>query len=113
MIDLKKISIEGQYFDILCSLNLLENDNRSVVIFGKNGSGKTTISNAFLNYKLDGTDFSTVKFYDDKNNEVSIIKDNLWVFNETFIDNNVKLSEDKDGINAIVLFGETLRLMLN
>lgn len=106
MIDLKKISIEGQYFDILCSLNLLENDNRSVVIFGKNGSGKTTISNAFLNYKLDGTDFSTVKFYDDKNNEVSIIKDNLWVFNETFIDNNVKLSEDKDGINAIVLFGE-------
>lgn len=27
MIDLKKISIEGQYFDILCSLNLLENDN--------------------------------------------------------------------------------------
>lgn len=38
MIDLKKISIEGQYFDILCSLNLLENDNRSVVIFGKNGS---------------------------------------------------------------------------
>lgn len=84
----------------------MENDNRSVVIFGKNGSGKTTISNAFLNYKLDGTDFSTVKFYDDKNNEVSIIKDNLWVFNETFIDNNVKLSEDKDGINAIVLFGE-------
>lgn len=106
MIDLKKISIEGQYFDTLCLLNLLENDNRSVVIFGKNGSGKTTISNAFLNYKLDGTDFSTVKFYDDKNNEVSIIKDNLWVFNETFIDNNVKLSEDKDGINAIVLFGE-------
>ncbi len=106
MIDLKKISIEGKYFDILCSLNLLENDNRSVVIFGKNGSGKTTISNAFLNYKLDGTDFSTVKFYDDKNNEVSIIKDNLWVFNETFVDNNVKLSEDKDGINAIVLFGE-------
>lgn len=27
MIDLKKISIEGQYFDILYSLNLLENDN--------------------------------------------------------------------------------------
>ena len=27
MIDLKKISIEGQYFGILCSLNLLENDN--------------------------------------------------------------------------------------
>lgn len=27
MIDLKKISIEGQYFDILCSLSLLENDN--------------------------------------------------------------------------------------
>ena len=27
MIDLKKISIECQYFDILCSLNLLENDN--------------------------------------------------------------------------------------
>lgn len=27
MIDLKKISIEDQYFDILCSLNLLENDN--------------------------------------------------------------------------------------
>lgn len=27
MIDLKKISIEGQYFDILCSLKLLENDN--------------------------------------------------------------------------------------
>ena len=47
MIDLKKISIEGQYFDTLCSLNLLENDNRSVVIFGKNGGGKTTISNAF------------------------------------------------------------------
>ena len=106
MIDLKKMSIEGQYFDTLCSLDLLDNDNNSLIIYGKNGSGKTTISNAFLNYKNDGLDFKTLRFFNGSNNEITVDKNNLWVFNENFIDTNVKLSEDKDGINAIVLFGE-------
>ena len=37
MIGLKKIRIDGQYFDIPCTLDLLEGKNNALVIYGKNG----------------------------------------------------------------------------
>ena len=108
--NVSNIEIEGQYFENGCKLELLNDNNQSVVIYGKNGSGKTTISNAFLSYKNETNDFKKVKLFDSTNSEITVDKNDIWVFNEEFIDKNVKLSSDPSGINAIILFGEVTEI---
>ena len=75
-------------------------------MYGKNGSGKTGISDAIYSYKTSDFSFGSVKAFDYEQNEIEIEKDNIFVFNENFTDKNITLSTNNDGINAIVLFGK-------
>jgi energy-coupling factor transporter ATP-binding protein EcfA2 len=83
------------------------------VVYGRNGSGKTTIANAMKAYVLDkiGVDG------DDTPKEYTVTADapipeeeckQVFVFDEDFVSKQVKVS--REGINTIVMLGEQVEL---
>ena len=108
MIDkIKGISIQGRCFSNDTSLILYPNTNdRISVIYGKNGSGKSTISMGFDNLASDTpvSDIS-LKLLGDSGSVLNTeeYKNNIFVFNEQYIDTNVKI--DDDGLGTIILLG--------
>lgn len=80
------------------------NEDRISILYGKNGSGKSTISNAVRKAKGDIVeDIVKATVYD---HEDSVFMDTqcIHVFNEDYINSRVKVRDD--GLNTIVLFGE-------
>lgn len=106
--NLKGIQLQGRKFSsypVDFCFWTAENIRLSLV-YGKNGSGKSTISEAFSCLKKnDNEDFSCL-------NEITFDscplleddKQSIHVFNEKFIDSNIKIKED--GIDSIVMFGK-------
>lgn len=84
------------------------------VIYGKNGSGKTSLAQAVDEYKKTTfSQFSFVEFLDNDESPISSINlnlKNIHIFDETFINNNVRFKED-ERLDAIVLLGETVHLV--
>lgn len=89
--------------------------HRISVVFGRNGSGKTTIGDGFARYSADGqfeqddtaaNDLeSTLLIQGTRELDVPAqLKLSTLVFNERFIEDNVRISDD--GIRALVLFGK-------
>ncbi len=75
-------------------------------IYGKNGSGKTTISKAIKGNSLERLN---IKFIDSDNNEIVCdTREKIYVYDEEFIDTNVKTSED--GIKTVIMLGEQKEL---
>lgn len=111
--DVIGISITSEYFNGSNEYKLFENKNaRVAMIFGRNGSGKSTIAQGFIEYansinprnidlKLITKDGTT---YISPNGKVS----KIFVFNEEYINNNVKLKEE--GLDTIVLLGAQVGL---
>jgi len=104
---IKGINIKGRCFSSDTKLILYPNSNdRISVVFGKNGSGKSTISTGIHNII---TEYTTSDISIELINENSIplnkedYKDNIFVFNEQYIDENVKI--DDDGLGTIILLG--------
>lgn len=86
----------------------LELEKRVSVIYGKNGSGKTSIARAIHQYSQGLTSFLNVDLLG--NNENILNKDNdclkqIHVFNEDFIHREIRFTDDEK-LKAIVLFGE-------
>lgn len=81
--------------------------NRICVIYGKNGSGKSTIAKAMLKLKgKDITEIPLTQYVDSENNPVLLTeeaKNHLFVFNELYIEQNVRFKED--GLDTIVMLG--------
>ena len=105
--DIKNVEIQGGFFSKLAKFEIFQNENdRISIIYGKNGSGKSSIAKAISDYK--NNDFSTfnhIKFTDNQDNEIVIPdKQNIFVFNEEFIEKNIKFASE--GLNTIVMFGE-------
>lgn len=97
------IKFTGGVFEPDTELKLFNENERISLIYGKNGSGKSTITKAILKAKGENIqDIVTSRIYDDSSEFIdpSIIH----VFNEDYINSRVKISDD--GLNAIVLFGE-------
>lgn len=108
MIDkIKGIAIQGRCFPNNTTLILYPNKNdRISVVYGKNGSGKSTISAGFRNLSLETPDSDiTIELLDDNNSSLNSedYKSNIFVFNEQYIDKNVKI--DDDGLGTIILLG--------
>ena len=108
MIDkIKGLSIKGRCFDNDTSLMLYPNTNdRISVVYGKNGSGKSTISMGFNNLTSD-TPLPDISFklLGDGGSILNSgeYKNNIFVFNEQYVDKNVKI--DDDGLGTIILLG--------
>lgn len=108
--DIKSVTIKGEFFSNPIEWEFLSvnEKDRFFLIYGCNGSGKTTFSKAIFEYKnsTDGTfkNFEEVYFKDKSNNILNLNKDNIWSFNDEFTQKNVRIKNS--GINAIVMFGE-------
>lgn len=102
-----KIIINGNIFSNT-ELEIFPNNKKSFRIcniYGKNGTGKSTISKGI---KSDYENI-TVKFRDFENNEILRENDDkIYLYNEEFIDANVKTSES--GIKTIIMLGEQKNL---
>lgn len=103
----KKIKITGGCFENETELELFKKDTVSVV-YGRNGSGKTTIAHCVG---------ELVKPDEDKSAEYIVISDvaipddkkqAVFIFDEDFVSKQVKVS--REGINTIVMLGEQVEL---
>lgn len=114
----KKIKIKGGYFDKETELQLFYKYPLSV-LYGRNGSGKSTIARCLKQLceseeerikreenVIQGTETNYIV-----SSDVPITdeyKSNVFVFDEDFLQNNVKIKDD--GLNAIVMLGEQIEL---
>ena len=103
----KKITIKGGCFENDTELELFRKDPLSIV-YGRNGSGKTTISHGIA---------ELTKLDDEKDSEYTVSSDvaisdaekqSVFVFNEDFVRDQVRV--EKDGINTIVMLGEQVEI---
>ena len=79
---------------------------KSSVVFGRNGAGKSTLSRAIAQLRTGKGTAEIVNFVDLNNDAVDLeeLRDSIFVFNESFIDEKVKLVEE--GLDTIVILGE-------
>ncbi|RHW48406.1 hypothetical protein DS832_02305 [Bombilactobacillus bombi] len=107
-----KIKISGGNFDENTILDLFGRNKskhaRISLLYGKNGTGKSTISRGFMNLnESDETREIKAELLDEKNNTINLSneeKNNIYVFNEDFIDNNIGLKSD--GLDTIIVIGK-------
>jgi len=104
------IKIKGGIFDKEVILNIFANTknvSRFCLLYGKNGSGKSTISRAFTKIQSNKEDkIDSVNILDKNSNEIIVDdsdRNSIYVFNEQFIEDNIRI--DGDGLNAIVVLG--------
>lgn len=103
---IKGIRIKGRCFKEYTDFLFFQKPNdRISIVYGKNGSGKSTISegvSSIIHRDISST--LTAEFIDADRHELSFIDaPRVFVFNEKYIDENVKI--DDDGLGAIVLIG--------
>ncbi|MBQ7675265.1 MAG: AAA family ATPase, partial [Campylobacter sp.] len=105
------IKLQGNNFNTETKLQLFVNKNqlsRVSIIYGKNGSGKSTIATAFNKIKGDNIqDITTAELIYKDNNVISLNNDdknNIFVFDETYILNQIRIEED--GLDTIVMLGD-------
>lgn len=81
---------------------------RCALVYGRNGAGKSTVSKAIK--KIAGDTYphiSQAVFYDMQGVDISLTEDeknHIQVFNEEYIDKNVKFREDS--LSTIVMLGQ-------
>lgn len=110
----RNLVFSGAAFTTKTSLPLFASDkHRLCLIYGKNGSGKSTISKALL--KIAGTELPeiTSAYLEDsagKSIPCSLggSSGRIFVFNEDYIQSKVRLKED--GLGTIVMFGKQAEL---
>lgn len=108
------VRFKGEMFDNEREFSFFSNEGnnnyptRVGIIYGKNGSGKSTITKAFQKCADESiTTISSASLYNFEKElitERDDIKQNIFVFNEEFIERNVKIKEE--GLETIVMFGE-------
>lgn len=97
--EINSIEVKGGYFSPAVTFNLFKENVRMSIVYGKNGSGKSSLSKAI---SASGDDY-ICKYYDANNCSLNIPADKIFVFNEEFINNQIQIKEE--GLDAIVLLG--------
>ncbi|MDY0278066.1 MAG: AAA family ATPase [Acholeplasma sp.] len=112
--EISKIKIESVFFDPSVDLCLFEKDSNTndvvqiSLIYGQNGTGKTTISKAISNIKTQENMEIEAELFDNSNNRIELAEGEvkeIYVYNDDFMENKVRFRhEDKMGV--IVMLGE-------
>ena len=108
----QSIAIQGRCFEKETNLKFFSNEkDRVSLIYGRNGSGKSTLSKG-IKFAVDKTQDKDifVKCLDDSESEISMegIEDKIHVFNEDYIDKNIRIEDD--GLGTIILIGKQVGL---
>lgn len=118
---ISSLKLQGANFETLTELPLLKKKtnsskakvhNKGALLFGRNGTGKSTMAKSFR--KIAGEvvpEIQQAMLLDYAGNEFILTDDekkHIFVFDEDYIDRNVKLQEDH--LNTIVLLGEVVDL---
>jgi len=111
-LSITSIEIDGAYFNTSTTLNIFETLNdRITLVYGRNGSGKSSIARAFSE-KLSGlNEFSNVDFLDITGGILSpniIDTNHIHVYNEEYVNKNIKFEEQ--GLSTIVMLGNQVNL---
>lgn len=101
----KGIAVKGGFFEEESTSLGKILSRRMNIVFGRNGSGKSTIARAFAVQKNAGPKKYSVRFCGEAPLP-DVAGSNVFVFNEDFIDSNVKI----DKIRSIVMFGKNIQL---
>ena len=116
--DISELELQGAnsttttQLPILCNLAQSRCVVNAVILWGRNGSGKSTIARAFS--KLKGNDEPTIQTAHLIDTHGSIItlteqeKLHTFIFDEDFVNKNVRIADD--GLEAIVMLGEQIEL---
>lgn len=117
--DITKVKISGAMFSTSTTLEFFNPHDgdklktvKGVLLYGRNGTGKSTIAKAFR--KLGGEPVPGITgaiACDDANRLVSLNeedKKHIFVFDEDFVDHNVKLRQDH--LETIVMLGQAADL---
>lgn len=117
--DISSIEINGNCFIEDTELKIFEsidqNDSKKIInnsvsiVYGKNGEGKTTISDKINILCEEGT--QQLKLKDVSGNIIELSEEELkriFVYSENFIDKNVKFNEN--GLKSIIMFGKQVEL---
>lgn len=113
--NVEKISFVGGKFKEPVNMGLLCNNGKlakSALVYGRNGSGKSTIAKAIRKIKSDEVPMIIEAEMKDKNDNIVLLEDDdkrkICVFDEEYIDNNIKLQET--GLKTIIMLGEQVDL---
>lgn len=102
---LKAIKFKGRYFADEANLELFPENDRLSIVYGKNGSGKSTITDAILqatgSTEIEGIEYAYIY---DENGALYPDMGDIHIFNEDYVNERVKVKED--GLKTIVLLGE-------
>lgn len=117
--NISSIEINGNCFIEDTELKIFEsidqNDSKKIInnsvsiVYGKNGEGKTTISDKINILRAEGT--QQLKLKDVSGNIIELSEEELkriFVYSENFIDKNVKFNES--GLKSIIMFGKQVEL---
>lgn len=105
------INIQGKCFKSETSLMFYQHPHdRISIVYGKNGSGKSTISEGIASITTGYSSSNLSASLIDLNQQVLSVgnEERIFVFNEKYIDNNVKI--DDDALGTIVLLGNQVGL---
>lgn len=107
------VSLKGGFFEEQSNFQLFENNQHQVaVIYGRNGSGKSSIAKGINEYKNKKEEIFCEKIifdYEQAPIELSDEeRDSIHVFNEEYIENNIRI--DESGLSTIVMFGQQVSL---
>lgn len=99
------LKISGRCFPSSTKLKCFtKNESRISIIYGKNGSGKSTISKSLCNVESD----LSCSLLEQNDKPLSIPQNHIFVFNEDYI--NDKIAVQNDGLSAVILFGEQVEI---
>ncbi|OHE41842.1 MAG: hypothetical protein A3K26_04645 [Tenericutes bacterium RIFOXYA12_FULL_35_10] len=112
--EISRIRIRSKFFDPSVDLCLFEKDKNTndiaqiSLIYGQNGTGKTTISKAISNIKTQDNSEIEAELFDYSYTPVNLSENErkeIFVYNDDFMENKVRFrNEDKMGV--IVMLGE-------
>lgn len=111
--NLRNITISGGYFEQPTILELFNENKFLSIIFGRNGSGKTTIAKAIRQLvgkdSESSDDESYISYSVSTNVEIpEDKKTSVFIFDEDFVRDNVRMV--KNGLETIVMIGEQVAL---
>ena len=110
--DMLSIQIQGASFSSPTTLDLFDSKDgkyaKVALVYGRNGSGKSTLAKAFKQIAGQSeTMISLADIIDKGGNKISLTdseKKSIYVFDDDFVNENVRIQED--GLGSIVMLGE-------